>query len=214
MQRGLRDQQRELRPADDRAPVLRRWTRASVDSANVFTTDGQLQSGKYVILTDPKHIYGFQNVAPVVSSKLLASEGPAFAADAQRGQRQAHHSCHAAAQRRRRHREVRSRDGGEQVPDGQRAEVGADVFGPHAGYRLTVKEADPDAGSASRRQARRRGEHLSGGARVQECEQALSGQRTSRSSSTSRSRCPRARSASWSVHRGAARPPRCGWSTA
>jgi osmoprotectant transport system substrate-binding protein len=50
-----------------------------VDSANVFTTDGQLQSGKYVLLTDPKHIYGFQQVAPVVSNKLLASEGPAFA---------------------------------------------------------------------------------------------------------------------------------------
>jgi len=52
----------------------------NVDTANVFTTDGQLQSGKYVILSDPKHIYGFQNVAPVVSKKLLASEGSAFAA--------------------------------------------------------------------------------------------------------------------------------------
>jgi osmoprotectant transport system substrate-binding protein len=50
-----------------------------VDTADVFTTDGQLQSGKYVILTDTKHIFGFQNVAPVVSNKLLAREGPAFA---------------------------------------------------------------------------------------------------------------------------------------
>jgi osmoprotectant transport system substrate-binding protein len=54
--------------------------KGSVDTANVFTTDGQLQSGKYVILPDTKHIYGFQNVAPVVSKKLLASEGPAFVA--------------------------------------------------------------------------------------------------------------------------------------
>ncbi len=53
--------------------------KGSVDTANVFTTDGQLQSGKYVILTDTKHIYGFQNVAPVVSQKLVAKEGPAFA---------------------------------------------------------------------------------------------------------------------------------------
>lgn len=52
--------------------------KGSVDTANVFTTDGQLQSGKYVILPDTKHIYGFQNVAPVVSSKVLAREGPAF----------------------------------------------------------------------------------------------------------------------------------------
>ena len=53
--------------------------KGSVDTANVFTTDGQLQSGKYVILPDTKHIYGFQNIAPMVSNKLLAREGPAFA---------------------------------------------------------------------------------------------------------------------------------------
>lgn len=51
----------------------------SVQTINVFTTDGQLLSGKYVILPDTKHIYGFQNVAPVVSQKLLSQEGPAFA---------------------------------------------------------------------------------------------------------------------------------------
>jgi osmoprotectant transport system substrate-binding protein len=50
-----------------------------VDTANVFTTDGQLSSGKYALLTDPKHIYGFQQVAPVVSAKVLKQEGPAFA---------------------------------------------------------------------------------------------------------------------------------------
>jgi osmoprotectant transport system substrate-binding protein len=50
-----------------------------VDTANVFTTDGQLSSGKYALLTDPKHIYGFQQVAPVVSTKVLQKEGPAFA---------------------------------------------------------------------------------------------------------------------------------------
>ena len=50
-----------------------------VQVADVFTTDGQLQSGKYVLLTDPKGVFGFQNVAPVVSQKVLAAEGPAFA---------------------------------------------------------------------------------------------------------------------------------------
>ena len=53
--------------------------KGSVDTANVFTTDGQLQSGKYVILPDTKHIYGYQNIAPIVSNKLLTREGPAFA---------------------------------------------------------------------------------------------------------------------------------------
>jgi osmoprotectant transport system substrate-binding protein len=50
-----------------------------IDVAAVFTTDGQLQGGKYTVLTDPKAIFGYQNVAPVVSKKVLAAEGPAFA---------------------------------------------------------------------------------------------------------------------------------------
>ena len=50
-----------------------------VDTADVFTTDGQLQRGSYVVLKDPKFIFGFQNVAPVVSRKVLDREGPAFA---------------------------------------------------------------------------------------------------------------------------------------
>ena len=33
-----------------------------------------------MILTDPDHVFGFQNVAPVVNTKVLAKEGPAFAA--------------------------------------------------------------------------------------------------------------------------------------
>jgi osmoprotectant transport system substrate-binding protein len=50
-----------------------------VNTADVFTTDGQLQGNKYVVLTDPKNVFGFQNVAPVVSQKVLDAEGPAFA---------------------------------------------------------------------------------------------------------------------------------------
>ncbi|HKP91995.1 MAG TPA: glycine betaine ABC transporter substrate-binding protein [Thermoleophilaceae bacterium] len=50
-----------------------------IDVAAVFTTDGQLQGGKYTVLTDPEGIYGYQNVAPVVSKKVLAEQGQAFA---------------------------------------------------------------------------------------------------------------------------------------
>ncbi len=53
--------------------------KGTVNVATVFTTDGQLQSAHYVILTDTKHIFGFQNVAPIVSPKLIQREGPAFA---------------------------------------------------------------------------------------------------------------------------------------
>ena len=49
-----------------------------VKVATVFTTDPQLQSGKYVVLTDTKKLFGFQNVAPVVKQSLISSEGPVF----------------------------------------------------------------------------------------------------------------------------------------
>jgi osmoprotectant transport system substrate-binding protein len=49
-----------------------------VKVATIFTTDPQLQSGKYAVLTDTKKLFGFQNVAPVVKSSLVQAEGPAF----------------------------------------------------------------------------------------------------------------------------------------
>ena len=50
-----------------------------VRSSDVFTTDAQLTSGKYALLSDPKKVFGFQNVAPVVKESVLKAEGPAFA---------------------------------------------------------------------------------------------------------------------------------------
>jgi osmoprotectant transport system substrate-binding protein len=50
-----------------------------VDVQNVFSTDGQLLSGKFKLLADPKRVFGFQNVAPVVRQSVLSAEGPAFA---------------------------------------------------------------------------------------------------------------------------------------
>lgn len=49
-----------------------------VDTIAVFTTDPQLLSNKYTVLTDPKDIFGFQQVVPVVKTSLIKSEGPAF----------------------------------------------------------------------------------------------------------------------------------------
>jgi osmoprotectant transport system substrate-binding protein len=50
-----------------------------VDVQDVFTTDGQLLGGKFKLLADPKHVFGFQNVAPVVKKSVVSAEGPAFA---------------------------------------------------------------------------------------------------------------------------------------
>ncbi len=49
-----------------------------VDTFDAFTTDAQLTSGKYVLLSDPKRVFGFQNVAPVVKQSVVKAEGPAF----------------------------------------------------------------------------------------------------------------------------------------
>ena len=49
-----------------------------VDVSDVFTTDPQLLTGKYTILSDPKNIFGFQNVAPIVKQSVVTAEGPAF----------------------------------------------------------------------------------------------------------------------------------------
>jgi osmoprotectant transport system substrate-binding protein len=42
-----------------------------VDAAAVFATDGMLDEGEYVILRDPRNLFSFQNVAPVVRASVL-----------------------------------------------------------------------------------------------------------------------------------------------
>ncbi len=49
-----------------------------VDTIACFTTDGQLASGKYAVLTDSKGIFGYQQVAPVIKKSLLDKMPPAF----------------------------------------------------------------------------------------------------------------------------------------
>ncbi len=43
----------------------------TIDGGDGFTTDPQQSSKKYTTLVDNKHIFGFENVAPVLSKKLL-----------------------------------------------------------------------------------------------------------------------------------------------
>jgi osmoprotectant transport system substrate-binding protein len=53
--------------------------RGDVDTANVFSTDAQLASGKYVVLKDPKGVFGFQNILFVINKdKYDALGGTAF----------------------------------------------------------------------------------------------------------------------------------------
>jgi osmoprotectant transport system substrate-binding protein len=41
--------------------------KGDVDTANVFSTDAQLSTGKYTLLKDPKGVFGFQNVYFVIN---------------------------------------------------------------------------------------------------------------------------------------------------
>jgi osmoprotectant transport system substrate-binding protein len=47
-----------------------------VDVAAVFTTDGQLAGGRYVILEDPRGVFGTQHLAPIISDAALRAHGP------------------------------------------------------------------------------------------------------------------------------------------
>jgi osmoprotectant transport system substrate-binding protein len=53
-----------------------------VDAAAVFTTDGQLLDRRYVLLDDPRGVFGTQHVAPVVSRKALEASGRELTATA------------------------------------------------------------------------------------------------------------------------------------
>jgi osmoprotectant transport system substrate-binding protein len=59
----------------DQYPALNQGT---VQAADLNTTDGQLASGDYVLLADPRNVFGWGNVVPVVSAKVASAEGPAF----------------------------------------------------------------------------------------------------------------------------------------
>ena len=55
--------------------------RGDVDTADAFTTDPQLASGRYTVLTDPEGVFSFQNVLFVVNKpKYEALGGAAFMA--------------------------------------------------------------------------------------------------------------------------------------
>jgi osmoprotectant transport system substrate-binding protein len=45
--------------------------KGKVDVAAVFTTDGQLEKGRYAVLRDPEALFAFQNVAPVIKADLV-----------------------------------------------------------------------------------------------------------------------------------------------
>jgi osmoprotectant transport system substrate-binding protein len=56
----------------------------AIQAAEVNSTDGQLATGDYAVLRDPRRVFGWGNVVPVASAKAMVTEGPAFADTIQR----------------------------------------------------------------------------------------------------------------------------------
>jgi osmoprotectant transport system substrate-binding protein len=46
-----------------------------VDVLAVFTTEGQLSAGRYTVLQDPRNLFAFQNLAPVIRRDLVRKYG-------------------------------------------------------------------------------------------------------------------------------------------
>jgi osmoprotectant transport system substrate-binding protein len=56
-------------------PVATLIDQGKITGGDIFSTEAVLASGKYVLLGDTKHIFGFQNVAPVLTKKLVTEYG-------------------------------------------------------------------------------------------------------------------------------------------
>jgi osmoprotectant transport system substrate-binding protein len=69
---GLRDFRVVPLPFPARYPSL---DKRKVDVLAVFTTEGQLSSGRYKVLSDPRNLFAYQNLAPVIRRDLARKYG-------------------------------------------------------------------------------------------------------------------------------------------
>jgi len=59
-------------------PVSTLIDQGKITGGDIFSTEPVLASGKYKLLADTKHIFGFQNVAPIVAKSLVTAGGSRF----------------------------------------------------------------------------------------------------------------------------------------
>ncbi|HUA06004.1 MAG TPA: glycine betaine ABC transporter substrate-binding protein [Solirubrobacteraceae bacterium] len=69
-----------FKPLELGAPTYKALDSGTVQAAVVSTTDPQLLSGAYPLLADSQDMFGWGNVVPVASVRVLDAEGPAFEA--------------------------------------------------------------------------------------------------------------------------------------
>jgi osmoprotectant transport system substrate-binding protein len=59
-------------------PVSTLIDQGKITGGDIFSTEPVLASGKYKLLADTKHIFGFQNIAPIVAKSLVTAGGSKF----------------------------------------------------------------------------------------------------------------------------------------
>jgi osmoprotectant transport system substrate-binding protein len=59
-------------------PVSTLIDQGKITGGDIFSTEPVLASGKYTLLADTKHIFGFQNVAPIVAKSVVTAGGSKF----------------------------------------------------------------------------------------------------------------------------------------
>jgi osmoprotectant transport system substrate-binding protein len=59
-------------------PVSTLIDQGKITGGDIFSTEPVLATGKYTLLADTKHIFGFQNVAPIVAKSLVTGLGSRF----------------------------------------------------------------------------------------------------------------------------------------
>jgi osmoprotectant transport system substrate-binding protein len=59
-------------------PVSTLIDQGKITGGDIFSTEPVLASGKYTLLADTKHIFGFQNVAPILAKSLVTAGGSKF----------------------------------------------------------------------------------------------------------------------------------------
>lgn len=73
---GLPAAQITFKPLDEGGPLTEAaLTNGSVDAGDLFTTDTTIAKGSLLTLTDPKNIFGLQNVLPLVYKSGLSQAG-------------------------------------------------------------------------------------------------------------------------------------------
>ncbi|GAB2801063.1 hypothetical protein GCM10027176_01420 [Actinoallomurus bryophytorum] len=62
---------------DDRATIVRQLEDGLIQAANLFTTEPAIAASGLVVLADPKHLFGVQNVTPLIYRSALSAPGRA-----------------------------------------------------------------------------------------------------------------------------------------